>query len=257
MSEDVDGLTDKEKETLRLIVRGHDAKSTANELGLSVHTINERLRSARRKLGVTSSREAARLLMEQEAETPKNLGYKELGEANRHENSEFGSTPKTFREEGFGQRRTLAIIIGGLVLMSLFAALFVLSSFSGGPVTAVQSGSNAAATSVADAEQEEAARSWLALVDSSDWEASYAAAGNAFQTPISATDWREISAQARAPLGNVVRREAITFQNVEGPGDGYQVVQFRTDFEKREGAIESVTLERENGTLKVVGYFIR
>src|SRR3954463_333948 len=59
-------LTEKEKQTLRLIVRGHDAKSIARSLGLSVHTINERLRDARRKLEVSSSREAARLLLEAE-----------------------------------------------------------------------------------------------------------------------------------------------------------------------------------------------
>ena len=47
-------LTDKERQTLRLILRGHDAKSSARALGLSVHTVNERLREARRKLGVTS-----------------------------------------------------------------------------------------------------------------------------------------------------------------------------------------------------------
>ena len=57
-------LTEKEKQTLRLIVRGHDAKSVARSLGLSVHTINERLRDARRKMAVSSSREAARLLFD-------------------------------------------------------------------------------------------------------------------------------------------------------------------------------------------------
>ena len=54
-------LTEKEKQTLRLIVRGHDAKSTARNLGLSVYTINERLRDARRKMAVSSSREACLL----------------------------------------------------------------------------------------------------------------------------------------------------------------------------------------------------
>ncbi|RZM06204.1 MAG: LuxR family transcriptional regulator, partial [Sphingomonas sp.] len=63
----VPALTEREKQTLRLIVRGHDAKSVARSLGLSVHTINERLRDARRKLSVSSSREAARLLMDAEA----------------------------------------------------------------------------------------------------------------------------------------------------------------------------------------------
>lgn len=66
INEAVDALSEKEKQTLRLIVRGHDAKSTARTLGLSVHTINERLRDARRKMAVSSSREAARLLLEAE-----------------------------------------------------------------------------------------------------------------------------------------------------------------------------------------------
>src|SRR6476619_427904 len=63
MATNFEALTEKEKQTLRLIVRGHDAKSTARELGLSVHTVNERLRDARRKLEVSSSREAARIVL--------------------------------------------------------------------------------------------------------------------------------------------------------------------------------------------------
>ena len=51
-NEAIEALSEKEKQTLRLIVRGHDAKSTARTLGLSVHTINERLREARRKMSV-------------------------------------------------------------------------------------------------------------------------------------------------------------------------------------------------------------
>ena len=48
MSEDAtEALTPKEKETLRLILCGHDAKSSARALDLSVHTVNGRLRDAR------------------------------------------------------------------------------------------------------------------------------------------------------------------------------------------------------------------
>lgn len=77
----VDALTEKEKDALRLLLRGHDAKSSARELGLSVHTVNERLRDARRKLGVTSSREAARRLLAEESDAPENLGDTALGRA--------------------------------------------------------------------------------------------------------------------------------------------------------------------------------
>lgn len=45
----IQALTEKEKETLRLLVSGYDAKSMARHPGLSVHTVNERLRDARRK----------------------------------------------------------------------------------------------------------------------------------------------------------------------------------------------------------------
>lgn len=62
MSSPVQSLTEKEKQALRLLVNGFDAKSMAQHLGLSVHTVNERLREARRKMAVSSSREAARQL---------------------------------------------------------------------------------------------------------------------------------------------------------------------------------------------------
>jgi DNA-binding CsgD family transcriptional regulator len=55
-------LTDKELEILRLLAGGHTVKSIAARLERSEASINERLREARRKTGVGSSRELARLL---------------------------------------------------------------------------------------------------------------------------------------------------------------------------------------------------
>lgn len=55
-------LTDKELEILRLLTAGHTVKSIAVHLGRSEASINERLRDARRKTGVGSSRELARLV---------------------------------------------------------------------------------------------------------------------------------------------------------------------------------------------------
>src|SRR3546814_20183810 len=77
----IQALTEKEKETLRLLVDGHDAKSMARHLGLSVHTINERLRDARRKMSASSSREAVRQLREIEGRHPAILRDKALGDA--------------------------------------------------------------------------------------------------------------------------------------------------------------------------------
>ncbi|HEY8618239.1 LuxR C-terminal-related transcriptional regulator [Phenylobacterium sp.] len=62
---------------LRLLAEGHMAKSIAVELGLSVNTVNERLREARRKTGAGSSRELARALKAQR------LPLEKLGRGNR------------------------------------------------------------------------------------------------------------------------------------------------------------------------------
>lgn len=55
-------LTEKELEILRLLTAGHTVKSIAARLDRSETSIHERLRDARRKTGVGSSRELARLV---------------------------------------------------------------------------------------------------------------------------------------------------------------------------------------------------
>ena len=55
-------LSDRELEVLRLLAAGHTVKSIAAQLDRTEASINERLRDARRKTGVGSSRELARLL---------------------------------------------------------------------------------------------------------------------------------------------------------------------------------------------------
>ncbi|MXP27803.1 helix-turn-helix transcriptional regulator [Porphyrobacter algicida] len=61
----IEALTDKELEILRLLTNGHTVKSIAARLGRSETSINERLRDARRKTGIGSSRELARTLAAQ------------------------------------------------------------------------------------------------------------------------------------------------------------------------------------------------
>jgi DNA-binding CsgD family transcriptional regulator len=79
LDRDVALLSNRERQVLALLARSHDAKSIARTLQLSVHTVNEQLRAARQKLGVTSSREAARLLLESENAPPKILGDRDFG----------------------------------------------------------------------------------------------------------------------------------------------------------------------------------
>src|SRR5690606_4598292 len=55
-------LTDNEKECLRRRLQQQTAKEMALELGVSPHAVEKRPKIARAKLGLSSSREAARLL---------------------------------------------------------------------------------------------------------------------------------------------------------------------------------------------------
>jgi DNA-binding CsgD family transcriptional regulator len=59
-------LNEAERAVLRLLAEGHTAKSIAAMIGSTTAAVNERLREARRKTGVGSSRELARLLKAQE-----------------------------------------------------------------------------------------------------------------------------------------------------------------------------------------------
>ncbi|MBV7258737.1 helix-turn-helix domain-containing protein [Erythrobacter crassostreae] len=243
-------LSDKEKQTLRLIVRGHDAKSAARALELSVHTINERLRAARRKLGVTSSREAARVLFESETETYEKSGYKPFGDADLQAPTDDPSTLEKARRPAYW--------IGATIIMSILAiAIAIAVTIAGTAPQDRPTGERASAIEQAQLELiEEAARDWLRLVDASDWQGSFDAAGQSFQEPNTVATWRSASEQARVPLGAMVKRDATITEFVNAPPHGYYIAKFRTTFEKREDAVEAVTLELENGGWKVVGYVI-
>jgi DNA-binding CsgD family transcriptional regulator len=252
MHEGLQALTEKEKQALRLMLRGHDAKSIARKLDRSVHTVNDRLRAARRKLSVTSSREAARILLEDEG--PEILGHNPLGEV-RAADSPDTSDPSNGRHPGARAASKLrGWIIGGCILMSLILALALAAAMADR-----QPMPDSPPEQVAlDHATEDAARAWLALVDASDWSASFAAAGKQFQEQNTVAGWEAASQAARVPLGAVIGREAIAYQSVNAPPHGYRVVQFRSDFANRKDVTESVTLEQEDGGggWKVVGYFI-
>lgn len=259
MNQDYAALTGKEKETLRLMVRGHDAKSMASALDLSVHTINDRLRAARRKLSVTSSREAARLLFEHEAAVPENRVHEVLGDAPEANNAEQSQLSKGRRGDGLTARRVLAWSIGGLVAMSLLVSLFLVASplaepFAGGDAS--HSSMSQTEVALAEAEVETAARDWLSAVDRGDWAVSYETTGSAFRKLNTLAAWQAASEDARVPLGAVVSREATAFEWIAAPPHGYRLIRFRTDFAERKSVVENVTLEREDGKWRVVGYVI-
>lgn len=238
-------LTEKEKESLRLLLGGYDAKSMARHLGLSVHTINERLRDARRKLGTSSSREAARMLREIEGATPELLGDKAMGDA-----APAANTHPAITDTRRGRGR--AVWIAGVIVMSLVLALSALAALSGTASPPAQ----APAAAAAENATVQAARAWLALVDKDDWNASWDATGQAFKALNTVGKWTEASRSVRGSFGTIRSRELITVDFAPAPPYGYWVIKFRADYTKKADAIETLSLAWEGGAWRVVGMTI-
>ena len=250
MNDGIAALTDKEKESLRLMLLGHDAKSMARELDLSVHAINDRLRSARRKLSVTSSREAARLLLESEGPPPELLVGKELGDDPAETGAQSPEQSEAPRPEARDRRRIVAWSIGAALMLSTILALALAGGLPGAGAPGEPSSSEYTQSA------EAAARDWLQLGDKGDWETGYEGTAAAFREANTLAVWTEVSQSVRVPLGQVVSR---TLRSVEAPPtpQGYVIVIYDTRFAGAdEPKVETLSMQREDGTWKVAGIYI-
>ncbi len=260
MTEGLQALTEREKETLRLLLSGHDIKSIASGLGLSVHTVNERLRGARRKLGASSSRQAARILAQAEQAVPNFSADKHFGVVRTM--TAAANLGQSRRTPGRGY--SIAWLGGGMLIMSVIIAAAVLSlALQGSGQTQPLAPTRIATTTVAPtaSESAQAARAWLALLDGEHWEESWSAAGALLKANVSAAQWAPKVQPVRQPLGPVSARvlQSVTkASTLPGAPDGqYEVLQFATTFAQKRGAIETVAMAHESSGWKVIGYFIK
>ncbi|GGI86526.1 hypothetical protein GCM10007973_23750 [Polymorphobacter multimanifer] len=240
MTEGLSALTEKEKAVLRLLLGGHDAKSMARHLGLSVHTINERLRDARRKLSVSSSKAAARILFEAEGGTPQLLGDSDSGGADPVPSDH--TTPR---------RPTRAAAIGGSAMIALFVAALALSAPQNTP-----SAPPAPTPQIAESDATRAARAWLALVDARDWQASWAATGASFRTANTLATWQAAAETVHARFGPALSRNLENDEDIPAPPGNFRSVRFRTSFANNLGKTEVLSLAREGSQWRVVGIYV-
>ncbi|WP_454761839.1 helix-turn-helix domain-containing protein [Caulobacter segnis] len=251
-------LSEREKETLRLLLRGHDAKSAATALSLSVHTVNERLREARRKLGVGSSREAARLLAE--VEDPNFSGDKLLGVAAvTFQGGDHDASDNPPRK---GQAP--AWLFGGMMIMLAIVAVVAVATVlqgDGGARLAMTPVALAASPSASDKASAGAAEAWTQLLDRQRWGESWKASATSFKSRITEAGWGATIQPLRGQLGPVSSRslKSVSSTNtLPGAPDGdYKIVQFDTAFANKSDAVETVVLTREGAAWVVSGYFIR
>ncbi len=54
----------------------------------------------------------------------------------------------------------------------------------------------------------------------------------------------------------MISRTFVSQENLPAPPHGYEVVKFRTRFANKAEALETVTLDREDGSWRVVGVTI-
>jgi hypothetical protein len=108
----------------------------------------------------------------------------------------------------------------------------------------------------------EAAQSWLVLVDSAKYEASWEESASFFQGAVSKDSWAKSMQSVRAPLGNLISREVKSkdyHTSLPGAPEGeYVVIQFNTSFENKRSAVETVTPMLDEGNeWRVSGYYIK
>jgi hypothetical protein len=106
------------------------------------------------------------------------------------------------------------------------------------------------------------AQAWLELVDSEKYGESWEAAAEYFKSAISKDKWQETIPAVRKPLGKTISRELKSQRyatSLPGAPDGeYVVIQYKTSFENKKSAIETITpMLDKDGKWRVSGYYIK
>ncbi len=122
--------------------------------------------------------------------------------------------------------------------------------------------SRSSADSGADKTAISAAHAWLAVIDEGRYGESWQEASKYFQGVVSRDNWQASLEGVRKPLGRLVSRRAISSKRMRelpgAPDAQYIVIRFRTSFEDKKSALETVTFMLEkDGKWRAAGYFIR
>lgn len=107
----------------------------------------------------------------------------------------------------------------------------------------------------------QAAQNWLALVDSSQYAATWEQAAQPFKSAVTKPDWEKAAGSVRTPVGKMEQRvlaSAAYTENLPGaPAGQYVVIQYKTQFSKKSAAVETVTpMKGADGVWRVTGYYL-
>jgi opacity protein-like surface antigen len=119
------------------------------------------------------------------------------------------------------------------------------------------------AVAAADQSQQvtDAAKSWLLLIDTGQYDQSWNESSKLFQGHVTDAQWTAQVKAVRDSLGPVETRNAPAVRfatSLPGVPDGqYALLQFHTKFAHKADAIESITMMMDGDTWKLAGYFIK
>lgn len=104
------------------------------------------------------------------------------------------------------------------------------------------------------------AKQWLTLVDDQNYADAYKQMGAAARSKISEQNFAANTGGMRAPLGAMSSRtlkDVNAARTLPGMRNGqYTIVRYDSGFAHKAAAVESVTLELENGAWSVVAYSV-
>lgn len=151
-----------------------------------------------------------------------------------------------------------------LILLSLHAAAASAQmkspppSTSGDSVTMPAGDSSNAFREIA---AQAAGEKWLGLLDRGEYAKAWDECAQLFRQRVTRQQWVDSLPTTRAPFGAMKSRkvDAAGYRtSLPGVPDGqYVTVRYRTDFEKKEGAEEVITLALEDSVWRPTGYSIR
>lgn len=97
------------------------------------------------------------------------------------------------------------------------------------------------------------ARQWLVLVDDKNYGQSWGESGAAFKAKQNAQAWAADAGNRRGPLGAVASRG---LKSIDLSRNNTAIVRYDTVFARKAAAVETITLNFENGGWAVVDYSV-
>jgi hypothetical protein len=108
----------------------------------------------------------------------------------------------------------------------------------------------------------EATLTWVSRLDTTQYDTTWSTAAALFKNAVSLNQWTQSISAVRSPLGKPLDRQLQSAEfktSLPGAPDGqYVVIQFRTRFEHKKDATETIVpMLDKDGQWRVSGYFIR